>query len=154
VQTVGVTAVKAALALAAAATLLKLARDADGAGGRRHTDDLVTAPSIGIIGILTLLIAPATATYHFVLLWLPVGLLVRYLRQAGAPGHAYVLLGSYALIGFFPYGMTARFEGRGVLSLLAYPRLFLLLGMFASCLHCVWRRPVSRPLHACVPAAT
>jgi alpha-1,2-mannosyltransferase len=131
-QTVGVTLTKAALVLAVAVTLVKLAR---GAGG------LAAEPSIGIIGILMLLIAPATATYHFVVLWLPVGLLAHHFLKHRAPAHASLLIGAYALIGFFPYGLTGRFEGRGALTVLAYPRLFLLLAMLAVCLHFVWRRP-------------
>ena len=129
-QTVGVALTKLTILGAAIATLVKLA----GSGL-----DAV-APSIGIIGILTLLLAPATATYHFALLWLPVGLLIQFALQKGAPGCAYFILGSYALIGVFPYGLTAGFEGRGGLSVLAYPRLWLLLAMFIACLYCVWRR--------------
>jgi hypothetical protein len=127
---VGVAVTKLTILGAAIATLVKLA----GSGL-----DAV-APSIGIIGILTLLLAPATATYHFALLWLPVGLLIQFALQKGAPGCAYFILGSYALIGVFPYGLTAGFEGRGGLSVLAYPRLWLLLAMFIACLYCVWRR--------------
>ena len=130
---VGVVIVKASLTLAAVATLVKLAGDAG-----------ATAPSIGIIGILTLLLAPATASYHFVLLWLPVGLLVQHFFAHHAPRHAYFLIGMYALIGFFPYAIAARFEGRGALGVLAYPRLFLLLSMFVGCLHFIWAQPASR----------
>jgi hypothetical protein len=50
--------VKASIMLAALATLIKLARSGIAAAA---------VPSIGILGILTLLEAPATATYHFVL---------------------------------------------------------------------------------------
>jgi hypothetical protein len=117
--------------LAALATLIKLARS-----GIATT----AAPSIGILGILTLLEAPATATYHFVLLWLPVGLLVHYFfcERDRAPG--YFILGTYALIGFFTYGHTQPFDGRGVLTVLAYPRLFLLLTMFIASVYFIWHR--------------
>lgn len=98
------------------------------------------APSIGLLGILVLLLAPATATYHFILLWLPMALLLDWLLRAGAQIHAAVLLGLYSLIGFCPYGHTMPFAGRGGLTLLAYPRLFLLLAMFITCVHFVWRR--------------
>jgi hypothetical protein len=113
---------KSLLLLAVIAALRKLARG--GSAG--------VAPAIGILGILTLLLAPATATYHFVLLWLPVGLLIGYLLGEGARAYAYFILGAYALIGFFPYWITSRFEGRGALTVLAYPRLFLLLAMFGA----------------------
>jgi Glycosyltransferase family 87 len=142
-QTVGVTVTKAAISAAAIATLVKLARSGVDA----------VAPSIGIIGVLTLLLAPATATYHFALLWLPVGLLIQFALQKGAPGCAYIILGTYALIGFFPYRLTAAFEGRGGLSVLAYPRLWLLLAMFIASLYCAWRRgdPIRRVAAAQLP---
>jgi hypothetical protein len=103
------------------------------------------APCIGIIGVLTLLLAPATATYHFALLWLPVGLLINFALQKSARGCAYLMLGAYALIGVFPYRFTAPFEGRGGLSLLAYPRLWLLLAIFIVGLYSSWRRAPSSP---------
>jgi len=128
---IGASVTKASIFLAAIATLVKLAR-----GGAANID----APAIGILGILTLLLAPATATYHFVLLWLPVGLLIGYFLREGAPSYAYFILGAYALIGFFPYGRAYRFEGRGGLTLLAYPRLYLLLAMLIGCIYYIWHR--------------
>jgi hypothetical protein len=128
-QGIAVLITKASILLAAIATLVKLAwRDGDRA----------TAPSIGILGVVTLLLAPATATYHFVLLWLPVGLLINDFVLQGARVRAYFILGAYALIGFFPYRYTIPFEGRGGLTVLAYPRLFLLLAMFVACVHFIW----------------
>jgi hypothetical protein len=103
------------------------------------------APCIGIIGVLTLLLAPATATYHFALLWLPVGLLINFAFQKSARGCAYLMLGAYALIGVFPYQFTAPFEGRGGLSVLAYPRLWLLLAIFIVGLYSSWRQAPSSP---------
>ena len=139
---------KAVIALVTIATLARLAR---------ACGTLPIAPAIGLLAIVTLLLAPATATYHFVLLWLPVSLLVDSFLRSPAPRCAYVLLGCYALIGFFPYGLTARFEGRGVLSMLAYPRLFLLLTMFAVCVGCLWSQPAaegSRTGASATPATT
>jgi hypothetical protein len=120
---------KASILLAAIGTLVKLARR----GG-----DGTTGPSIGILGVVTLLLAPATAAYHFVLLWLPVGLLIDYFVRQGARVRGYFILGIYALIGFFPYKYTIPFAGRGGLTVLAYPRLFLLLAMFVVCVHFIW----------------
>ena len=130
-QVIGVMVTKASLLTAGVLTIVKLARNGFAAA---------TAPSIGIVGILTLLLAPATATYHFVLLWLPVGLLVRYFFQERTPVRAYFILGAYALIGFFPYGHALAFEGRGGLTVLAYPRLYLLLAMFIACIYFIWNR--------------
>jgi len=120
--------IKGAILLATIATLIRLGR-APGA----------TAPAIGLLGVVTMLLAPGTGTYQLVLLWLPVGLLVDYLLRRGSRG-AYFLLGSYALIGYFPYGHGSRFEGRGVLTVLAYPRLLLLLAMFVAGVYCLWNR--------------
>jgi len=123
-----VVVIKGAILLATIATLIRLGR-APGA----------TAPAIGLLGVVTMLLAPGTGTYQLVLLWLPVGLLVDYLLRRGSRG-AYFLLGSYALIGYFPYGHGSRFEGRGVLTVLAYPRLLLLLAMFVAGVYCLWNR--------------
>jgi hypothetical protein len=122
--------VKVAILLAAAATLIKLAR---------RCTATAAAPSLGILGVLVLLIAPATATYHCVLLWLPVGLLVSYFLSQGGRLPAYFILGVYALIGLFPSRLTYPFEGRGGLTVLAYPRLFLLLAMFIVTLYWIAR---------------
>jgi hypothetical protein len=118
------------------ATLLRLAR----MGSERSLP-----PSIGILGILVLLLAPATAVYHFVLLWLPIALLFDFFRRESAAMFAYFILAIYALIGFFPYRFSAPFEGHGALTILAYPRLFLLLAMYAACVYFVWRPARATP---------
>jgi len=125
-RTLGLIAVKGSIFLAAVAALAKLAR--------RDTAS-AAAPSIGILGILLFLIAPATATYTCALLWLPIALLIDYFLSKGARMPAYFILGVYALIGFIPYHYGYVFEGHGGLSLLAYPRLFLLLAMFIGCIY-------------------
>src|SRR3984957_365049 len=130
-QGIAVLITKASILLATIGTLVKLAR---------RDGDSATGPSIGILGVVTLLLAPATATYHFALLWLPVGLLINYFVRQGARARAYFILGAYALIGFFPYRYTVPFEGRGGLTGLAYPRLFLFLAMFVACAHFIWSR--------------
>jgi hypothetical protein len=128
-QTLGVAITKSVIFATAIVTLIKIARSsiADKA-----------APSLGILGILTLLLAPATASYHFVLLWLPVGLLIDNFYRGRAPVYAGLTLALYTLIGFFPYGRAYRFEGRGGLTVLAYPRLFFLLAMFSVCVSFIW----------------
>ncbi len=117
--------VKAALvgsAVAAAVlTITRLARS-----GHPRAAEL----SIAVTAILALTIAPATATYHFVLLWLPVGLLLRALREAGLSRMSSLCLALYAAIGFIPYSFFRRFDGSGLLSVFAYPRLILLLALF------------------------
>jgi hypothetical protein len=132
-RTVAVAGTKGLLVIAAAAALLELAR---GATAR------AIAPTIGILGVLVLLIAPGTGTYAFVLLWLPVALLIDHFLSEGARVPAYLILCTYVLIGFIPYGHTFPFEGHGGLTVLAYPRLFLLLAMFVVCIYgVVYHRP-------------
>jgi hypothetical protein len=113
----------------------------------RNWPEVAVAPSLGIIGVLALLLAPATASYHFVLLWLPLGLLVAYLVKERACALAAALVLMYAAIGFFPYRLTEHFEGRGALCVLAYPRLWLLTGILAASL-CFFRGRAPRPPQA------
>jgi len=84
--------IKSAIVLVAAVSLVVVVR--------RESAAAAAPAAIGILGIVVLLIAPATATY--------------------------------VLIGFIPYGHTQVFEGRGGLSVLAFPRLFLMLVMFIA----------------------
>jgi hypothetical protein len=138
-RTLGLIAVKGSIFLAAVAALAKLAR---------RDSASAAAPSIGILGILLFLIAPATATYTCALLWLPIALLIDYFLSKGARMPAYFILGVYALIGFIPYHYGYVFEGHGGLSLLAYPRLFLLLAMFIGCIYFIAHPRPSGQRHA------
>jgi hypothetical protein len=128
-QQIAVTLTRIVILAVAVVTLVRLAR--------ADARDSV-APSIGLLGVLVLLLAPATATYHFVLLWLPVALLISFFLRANALLPAWLVLGIYALIGFFPYGWTVSFAGRGGLTVLAYPRLFLMLALFLVCVCSFW----------------
>jgi glycosyl transferase family 87 len=128
---VAIAVTKSALFALALATLVRLAR--------REPADAV-APSIGLLGVLTLLLAPATATYHAVILWLPLGLLLDFLLRRHENAAAWTVLGIYSLIGYFPYRFSNPFEGRGALSLLAFPRLWLLLALFLVAVGALWRQ--------------
>jgi hypothetical protein len=119
---------KSLLVLAAAAALIRLAR---------ARDARAIEPTIGILGILALLIAPGSGTYALVLLWLPVALLIDCFLAERARVPAYLILSMYVLIGFIPYGHTFAFEGHGGLTVLAFPRLLLLLAMFVVCIYAV-----------------
>jgi Glycosyltransferase family 87 len=125
-RTCSLIAVKGSILLVAAATLVKLAR---------VEASRAAAPSIGLLGIVLFLIAPATATYTCALLWLPIALLINHFLADGARTPAYFILGTYAIMGFIPYQYAYPFEGHGGLSLLAYPRLFLLFAMFVGCVY-------------------
>jgi len=131
VATLAIVVTKTVLVLLAVMVLVKLLR---------NPPANAVAPTIGIIGLLVMLIAPATATYTCVLLWLPVALLADFFVSGGAVASAYFVLAAYALMGFLPYGHTYPFEGRGALTVLAYPRLFLLLALFLGCVHALSRR--------------
>jgi len=95
---------------------------------------------LGVLGILGLLLAPGTATYHFVLLWLPVALLAGHLWKEKAPRSAYALVGLYVILGFIPYSFTKQFASSGIFTLLAYPRLLISLAMFAVTLYFAWNK--------------
>jgi Glycosyltransferase family 87 len=125
-RTISLITVKGSILLLAAAALVKLAR-----GGAASA----AGPSIGIIGIVLFLIAPATATYTCALLWLPIALLINHFLAQGARTPAYLILSAYALIGYIPYNYAYPFEGHGGLSFLAYPRLGLLFAMFVGCFY-------------------
>ena len=122
---------KAALLLAVAACLRRL---------RTLPPRVAGAWTIGVLGIAALLLAPATASYHFVLLWLPLALLLDGLLRTGQRLGAAILLGCYVGMGFFPYRFTVPFEGRAGWSALAFPRLWLLLAMLVVSLWAIPRR--------------
>ncbi len=99
--------------------------------------------SLGMLGLLALLLAPGTGTYHYILLWLPVGLLFIYFAKRNQKGAAYGIFGIYAAVGFIPYSLTREFDGRGAFTVLAYPRLALLLAMFGLAVYAGWNRTTS-----------
>jgi len=101
--------------------------------------------SLGLLGILGLLLSPAGATYHFLLLWLPVALLLKLFRVSGQLNLFWVVLILYAAIGFIPYSFFRQFDGHGLLTLAAYPRLIMLSLLFAVSLWGVGK--LERPLH-------
>jgi hypothetical protein len=130
-QVLATVLVKGAIVSAAAVAMMQLARAAP---------ESAVAPSLGMAGLAVMLLAPATASYHFNLLWLPMGLLINHFLRAGIRGTGWFLLGAYALIGFFPYKFTYPFEGDGGLTVLAYPRLFLVAAMFTACIYATLTR--------------
>jgi Glycosyltransferase family 87 len=103
----------------------------------RHPSDLALA----VLCVAALLLAPATATYHFLLLWLPVGILLRHFREQNSTKQFFSSLACYAAIGFIPYSMFVPFDGRGILTLLAYPRLILLIVLFVITVSAAVRLP-------------
>lgn len=88
--------------------------------------------TLSLLGLLPLLLAPATATYHTVLLWLPAGLLAARLMELKDPMPKLALGSLYFVLGFIPYSVFLRFYDKGVLMVLAYPRLLVFLAAFSA----------------------
>lgn len=106
----------------------------------RRPDDT----SWALWGIGALLLAPATATYHMVLLWLPAALLMSAREDGPARKIArWIVPGAVAVIGFLPMTALRALDG-GWTTPLAYPRLALLAVLFAAglFLHATGRTPV------------
>ena len=97
--------------------------------------------SISILTILGRLIAPATATYHYLLLWLPVGILLRHFSANYQTRLFLFTLALYTAIGFLPYSFFLQFDGQGLLTVFAYPRLALLLSLFTVSITAAFLQP-------------
>src|ERR1051326_675394 len=91
------------------------------------------ALQFALITVATLLILPDSATYHFLLLILPVGIVLKASRTRWG-WEQKLLLACFVLIGFIPYGWFRPFDGRGLLTFLAYPRLGLMVVIFLTIL--------------------
>jgi hypothetical protein len=98
--------------------------------GRMATRHAVSGNAFALLSVAALLVAPATATYHFLLLCLPVGILLAGFHTDGYARLFWLTLGAYCAIGFLPYKFFAQFDGHSALTLLAYPRLWLLTILF------------------------
>jgi hypothetical protein len=83
---------------------------------------------MAITSMATLAVLPASATYHFALLLLPLSLLIG--NQALPRRTMLIAIGIYITIGFIPYGWFAGAADYAGL-ILAYPRLWLITFLFA-----------------------
>ncbi len=97
---------------------------------KKHTHEESASLAVALLCLLGLLIAPATATYHFLLLWLPVGILLSHFRATNNHKGFSATAVLYSSIGFLPYSFFHQFDGRGLATLVAYPRLFLVSVLF------------------------
>lgn len=90
-----------------------------------------TRLGLGLAAIAGLMVAPATATYHFVLLALPAALFIsEHLGQRNIRWTMTFLL-CYGLIGFLPMARVVRFfDHADARVFLAYPRLWLLTALY------------------------
>lgn len=82
-----------------------------------------------LLTITCLAILPASATYHFLLLIFPVALLISSVALPAVKLQNWVVA-VYATVGVLPYHFVKGFDGQGVLTLVAYPRLWLMAIMF------------------------
>jgi hypothetical protein len=96
----------------------------------KRRPEAATAQALGIIGVAALLLAPATASYHFDLWWLPLALLIAFELREGHRVRALCLLLLYAGVASFPLSWLSPFDGQGILSVLAYPRLLAMCAIF------------------------
>jgi hypothetical protein len=104
----------------------------------------------GVLGVTGLFLLPASATYHFLLLALPVALLLRGTKWS-TPQKSIAAL--YVSIGFIPYRWFEHFASMGVLTVFSYPRLILMSGLFAASIAFAFTgpytnpKPILQPLH-------
>lgn len=96
---------------------------------RLLADEQAPPVQFSLIILAGLMLLPVSATYHFLLLVIPVGIL---LSQAGPRWSRWerAIVVMFTLIGFIPYGFVTGLDSHGLLSLLAYPRLLLMTGLF------------------------
>jgi hypothetical protein len=87
---------------------------------------------IAALFTFALLVAPATATYHFLLFSLPVTMVASQLLNAHRVLPLSILLILYAGMGAIPAGMLDRLDLQGAWRLLEFPRLFFLLAFFLT----------------------
>jgi len=78
---------------------------------------------LALMGITAMLLLPASATYHFLLLVFPVALLVSTVPQGAL---VFLLLAAYAAIGFLPYWRFTALDQGGLGVLWQYPRLWVM----------------------------
>ncbi|HTK83307.1 MAG TPA: glycosyltransferase family 87 protein [Bacteroidota bacterium] len=114
------------IAAAVGAACWALYRSRLNTGPRPEHEDLQAA----LIMLTGMLLLPASATYHFLLLILPVGL---FLRRADFRNiWEKILVITYLTIGFLPYRFFRVFEGKQYLTVLAFPRLWVMTVMFIA----------------------
>ena len=97
---------------------------------RRSRAEEPPAIALSVLCVGALLLAPATATYHMILLWPAAGLIWKDVREKGERWVGIVFAVLYAAIGFLPYSAFLRFYDDGLLTVLSYPRLVLLTSLF------------------------
>lgn len=97
-------------------------------------------PSIqfALIGVAGLLLLPASATYHFLLLVPSVAILLGG-KVWNLPQKILAVL--YSCIGFIPFRFFDQFASSGIFTVMAYPRLMLMTGLFTASVAIAWKGP-------------
>jgi len=90
------------------------------------------------VGLAAMVLLPASASYHFLLLAFPMALLVKFASRETTPLQLVMLVMLYALIGFIPYGNSFEI-GRSWGVILAYPRLLLMSAIYIFSLVFTWQ---------------
>lgn len=94
--------------------------------------ELSTNYTLSVLGFAALLLLPASASYHFVLLIFPFVLFLYQYQKDQPSANLYPILGIYAAIGYFNIGFTKFLweTTNPLLKVLCYPRLGMLLIVF------------------------
>lgn len=95
-------------------------------GCSEHKMSLVLAALFALV----LLLAPATATYHFLVLSIPLAMLYSDFPKDSQTGKYLIILLLYMGVGAVPAGAMERLGLSGLWIALEYPRLYLLSGLF------------------------
>jgi len=85
---------------------------------------------IVVVPAAALALLPASATYHFLFLLLPLVLLINMLRQAQRDSAMIVTAGLFSLIGFAPFLLERFVDMEEVFFLFRYSRLYLVTAFF------------------------
>jgi hypothetical protein len=96
------------------------------------SSDRATGFRLALLFTFTLLLSPASASYHLLFLALPAAMIWPEFRRDPNRGARWILAGSFLLIGLIPIAALEQFHFHGAWILLAFPRLILLTTIFIA----------------------
>ncbi|MCZ6521045.1 MAG: hypothetical protein O6848_06100, partial [Bacteroidetes bacterium] len=91
-----------------------------------------------LVGLAALVLLPASASYHFLLLTFPMALMIKVAAPDTQTLRLGMLVVPYVLIGFIPYGYLFAM-GKEWVVVLAYPRLLLVSIIYIFSLIFTWQ---------------
>jgi hypothetical protein len=110
---------------------------------RRPGDDVVLAAFV----LVGLLVMPVSESTHYLIALLAIAILLARLGQIPAPLHAAMLCaGIFAIMAEVP--LNSPRLGEGLITLLAYPKLYGALLLWALALRLAWLGPMRQPVQA------